>query len=947
MPKKNKVLSSVCIIAMGVLLAVYFYSQLISTEVPIHSDDAGTATDMRDVIEMGTADWKYWTRPLILLNRLVYMLAGPSELFLQLFFAIKYGICISLTLYLALYFKKKFMWWLLPFFIFFCLPGNFGTASIQPLKFHVWTQIVPLICLVYILTKGNALYLLKKKDLFVIFCFAVFGLIEKDILVIVTCWLPFLLYVLIDVWQKGMIKKYRNHLLAFSMLGLLFGKVFMSAVEYEGYGASSFVRIEDIGNNLVVGITGFLSMFNIELIGSNILQFQTIIGGIRLLVLGYAIWCVAAVIHDIFVVKIENVDMINAILAISVVVLLVVYLFGGMREDAISIRYMAYSYYALLVVSCRKTCELGDEEQFLIRRNRYRVNVLTCFFVICIAVTVNGISFQREENDTDRLAEQLQKINTIECGMGSFWTAGVMSCLTNYETEIQAGEIENNGRIVPYLNKWDSYCSGNRNYNFFIEDCERGDFGITAKNLLKNYGIYDKKYELEHANVYVYDYDIRTAPLNINTDSREYMQNYDDLTIENNSIQLKQNECMELDSLYLSVGKIRMSVNGKFEKNALAIELGETASIQMVDKNKNKAVYEITAEKLYEKMKIKLSNRESDVCEIKNICLERLQNSILLQNDVEYTLDLMPGYYIFGIEGSQIKNSEILFDTKGVKHYAKRINNGKNKVAYGIQVLKPGTVNVAIKSKGSVSEIYYQNEIRNSFDHPRRKVYTINDGIRVKKSTGLLYGPYDSLEPGIYEVDIYGESLESTDIRFTYDGGTPLDYAMLIQKNGDHLTYRIEIDDKRELFEVLVSGTDGKDCKVYYYTLTSVDRDSLKKVDLMYDYDDHNIQTSAVNAEGDELLLNKHDVCYGPYINLAAGKYHLELFGRNLADAEVAVTYQNGEQTVQNIKKDNCTEIKLEMEFVLEETAENVEIVIRNNQNDAVGIKRYKIRSWE
>lgn len=97
-----------CVVAMGVLLAVYFYSQLIGTEIPIHSDDAGTATDMRDVIEMGTAGWSYWTRPLTLLNRLVYMLAGPSELFLQIFFAVKYGICISLSLFLALYFKPGF-----------------------------------------------------------------------------------------------------------------------------------------------------------------------------------------------------------------------------------------------------------------------------------------------------------------------------------------------------------------------------------------------------------------------------------------------------------------------------------------------------------------------------------------------------------------------------------------------------------------------------------------------------------------------------------------------------------------------------------------------------------------------------------------------------------------------------------------------------------------------
>ncbi len=947
MPKKNKVLSILCIMAIGVLLSGYFYSQLIGTEVPIHSDDAGTATDMRDVIEMGTAGWKYWIRPLTMLNRLVYMLAGPSELFLQVFFALKYGICISLTLYLALYFKKKFMWWLLPFFIFFCLPGNFGTASIQPLKFHVWTQMVPLICLVYILAKGNDLHLLKKKDFLMIFCLSVFGLIERDILVVVTCWLPLLLYAVIYVWQKGAIKWYRNCILAFSMLALLFGKAFFSNIEYQGYGASRFIGIEDLGNNLVVGITGFLSMFNIDLIGSNVLQFQTIICGIRLLVLGYALWCVADMIRGIFVSKIENVDMVNAILAISVVVLLVVYLFGGMREDAISIRYMAYSYYALLVVSCRKACERWDQEQFLIGRNRYRVNVLSCFFVICIAVTMNRVSFQREENDADRLAEQIQKMDHIECGMGSFWTAGVTSCLTNYETEVQAGERNLHGRIVPYLSKWDSYCSGNRFYNFFLEDCERGDFGITAKNLLDHYGIYQEKYELDNANVYVYDYDIRTAPLIIHTGSRGYFENYDDLIIENNSIQLKQNKYIELGNLYVSVGKIRMSVYGKLAENALAVDLGESAHIQMAEKTKNKAVYEITADKLYENLKIKIFNKSTDACEIKTITMERLQNSISLPNDKKQTLELMPGYYIFGIEGEQVKNSTMLFEANGEECYAERINHGTNKVAYGIQVPKQEKVNVVIEKKGTVSEVYYQNEIRSSFDHPNKKIYTINDGIQVKKATGLLYGPYDSLEPGIYEVDIYGNNLENAEIRFTCDGGTPLEHAMLIQKDQDHLLYRIQLDENKELFEVLISGSGNKDCKVYYYTLTSVEKDSLKMVDLIYDCYDPSIHTSSENKKENEVLLQKNDVCYGPYINLPAGNYRLELFGSNLADAEVAVTYQNGEQTVHNLKKHNRTATKSEMEFVLEESAENIEVVIRNNQDHAVSIKSYNIQSWE
>lgn len=512
--------------------------------------------------------------------------------------------------------------------------------------------------------------------------------------------------------------------------------------------------------------------------------------------------------------------------------------------------------------------------------------------------------------------------------------------------EIQAGE-SNNGRIVPYLSKWDSYCSGNRYYNYFLEDCARGDFGITAKNLLEGYGIYDKKYELENANVYVYDYDIRTAPLIINTDHSEYFQNYDALNIENNCIKLKRKESFVLDNLYFSVGKVRMSVYGKFGGNAFAIESDEDVDIQMVNKKKNAVVYEITAKKLYESLSIKLTNKGNDHCEITNICMERLENSILLPNDATYTMDLEPGYYIFGMEGEQIKNSEMLFETNGTRCYAERINNGRKKVAFGIQVAKYGEVKIKIKNKGSISEIYYQNEIRSTFENPRKRIFTLKNGIQVKKSTGLLYGPYVELEPGIYEVDIYGEGLDNADIRFSYDGGIPLNDAMLIQNNKDHLVYRIELNENRELFEVLISDGNNHSVKVSYYTLTYADSDFLKKVGLLYNYNDHSIQTSGGHTNQDEILLNKDEVCYGPYINLPSGRYRLEIFGSHLSDAEIAVTFQNGEQTVTGLWKKNSTFSNSELEFVLEQAAENVEVVIRNHQDDAVHIKYYKIQSLE
>ena len=80
MVKYKKKSEFLMIILIGALLSVYFYSQLINTELPIHSDDAATATDLRDMIEMGNFKWIYWISPLGCLNGVLYVLFGPTEL---------------------------------------------------------------------------------------------------------------------------------------------------------------------------------------------------------------------------------------------------------------------------------------------------------------------------------------------------------------------------------------------------------------------------------------------------------------------------------------------------------------------------------------------------------------------------------------------------------------------------------------------------------------------------------------------------------------------------------------------------------------------------------------------------------------------------------------------------------------------------------------------------
>lgn len=946
MKDRKRVFAIIGLVVVGLILSAYFYNQLINIEIPIHSDDAGCATDFRDFIEMGNARWSYFIQPFSCIAILLYLLLGPTEMFLQIFFAVKYFVCITLALYLALNNKKKIQWWILPFFVFFCMPGSFGTASIQPLKFHVWTIAVPLICLVYLLIRGNDVQKLKRHDIVIVMLFSLIGIVEKDILIVVTCWIPFVIYWCIYFIQKGYIKKYIKWIISGGMLLLVLGKILFGLVKYEGYGASRFADIDTILNNLKLGITGFLSMFNINIIGSDVLQFNTLIQLIRLLIVFFAIWCLGSRIKEIYVQKIENVSIVDAILAISGVVVLVAYLFGGSREDEISIRYATYIYHILLTIACRKLYEILDKQQFEVKVRACRINLGSLFFAICIIVSIDPVTMTREKNDADILAEQIVAIDELECGMGSFWVSDVTNCLTKYNVEIQASAWQD-GEVVPYLSEWDSYRNGNRDYNFFIEDLEQNDFGINASNLKRSHGNYIEKYEMGNSVIYLYDFDIRTTPLLIDAQSTAYLTRNKELEIKNNYIQLETEKSIILNNLYITTGKVRVTINGKFEDIDMELRANQDVDIQLVATEENTIVYEIMAEKLYDNLELELINHSEGTDKIKNICLERLENSIQLAVDSEYQLDLTPGYYIFGIEGTQVKNSEMLFELNGERLQAERINNGRQKVAYGVQILEAGELTMVTSINGEVDELYYQNEILSSISNPDNTIYTINSGIQEKKAVGLLYGPYVDLQPGSYILNIYGEGLNEADIRFACDGGTVYEEVLLLQNEQEHYAYQINAEEKVSSFEVLISDVNKNEIEVDYYTLSSANSDTFGKVNLTYDYDDKYIYTAAtISDEEKAIILNQDELCFGPYVNLQSGRYCLVVNGDNLTEAEVSITYLSGKESIGDFDIISEDADKLEIQFEVEESVEDLEIVISNHQEELVKIEQYNISSY-
>lgn len=945
MNNKKKVLIILEILIVGILCALYFYNQLIHTPIPIHSDDAGSATDLRDMIENGCWRWSYWLAPLNWINGLLYLVLGPTELFLQSFFTFKYFLCITIALYLAIYNKRTIEWWLVPLFIFFSMPGCFGTASIQPLKFHMWTIVIPLVCLAYILCRGNDLHKLQRRDICVLVIISVLGIVEKDILIIVNCWLPFVLYWVIYFVQNGMIKKYIRQILLMGMAGLILGRIILGTYVYGGYGTSNFVSVSELMENIQTGISGLLSMFNINLIGNVVLQYNTITSLFRLVLLLMAIIAAASRIKEIHKKKIENVSVVDALLAISVCVVTMVYLVGGKREDDISIRYAAYLYYALLVLLCRKLCEVVPQKAFEVQVKRIHINMISAFCLVCIMVSADTITMTREENGTDILAKTIKSIDALQCGLGTFWQAGVISCLTGYQNEIQSVEW-NGGEIHSFLTEWDSYHDGEKQYNFFVVNKEN-NFGITEDNLVSSYGGYNEKYAVDGSDIYLYDYDVRTEPLRINVNSLNYWDADYSMNVVDECIQLLAEQSIKLNNLYITTGRVRLKIEGKFGKGALQLSENQGIEIELISEQRNECIYELTAKQLYEVLGLEIKNVSNNNAYIQNVIIERVDNCILLEESTEYEIELSPGYYIFGIKGDNIKNTKISFEVNGTTLDVERLNNGRKKVTYGFNVAEKGKVSVKLSLQGRVDKVYYQNEIADYMVNPDKTVYTTDYKIRTDQELGIIYGPYIQMDEGKYLLDIYGDNLEKGNIRFTYDGGISYDKYMLLNNTSKHYSYEITIDEKISNFEVIVSGINDEEnaVKVNYYTLGKVTENAVTlPVHLTYYCVDSQIYTTGEKniAEG-ILVLKSTDICFGPYIYMPAGEYNLTVYGENLKDVDIRITGEMGVETVDNLKKMEEQKGKVSVSFKCQRGIENFEVVITNEGNEVVSLEKYEI----
>ena len=373
------------------------------------------------------------------------------------------------------------------------------------------------------------------------------------------------------------------------------------------------------------------------------------------------------------------------------------------------------------------------------------------------------------------------------------------------------------------------------------------------------------------------------------------------------------------------------------------MKLNENINSKLISSSDTELVYELDITSI-DKNIFALCNNSSENIKVNQIRIEKLDNSVTLPVEDNITLTLNPGSYIFVCTGSDVKGTEMTFESENSLSVF-RTNNGKEKVAYEVKVDQTCNLTVSLSFKDSVDSFYYQNAILNSFEIENLNFYDRNNGI-FENEDGTLYGPYVKLEEGVYTINIYGENLKKANIWFQKDNGTLYDSISLIKNNNQNLTYLIDTNTEIENLEILIQCTKESGSQVFYYTIEKMNSNFSKDIELNYSYNDTDIQTTGyVDNVNQQIILLNGEKCYGPYINLPEGNYKLLLNGSSLDAGNVSITCNNGQKLISNLNVESIGNDLYQCNFELESFTYNIEIVIENTTDYDIILKDYTIYS--
>lgn len=829
MKRKNYVNIGVIFIA-AVLCGIYFYSQLIHIQVPIHSDDAAMSVDFDNIVHNGgKMYWRNYLNIFYYLNLAAYKIWGGTEFMLQMVFAFKYFLCILLAMPLACYnaSKKEFNIAILPIFIFLAaMPANSNMATIQILKFHVDSTIYLLLflCILQFVKE------LKLKWYVILFGICCIGITDGDILIAVVLWLPILLYFCYTKWKNGILSKNIKYIVFLLAIILVIARFVFGNIGFSGYGSRNFSSMKDIVTNVGIGIQGLMQMFNILIIGEKILQVNTGIYIIRLIILLISMFVVVK--SCISLIKKEEIGIINTILVFSILCVISAYVFSGSQDDLISVRYMSSLNYTLPILFCRKFCmDKAFDSKFYLKK----INILVLSAVLLIIALIQPISLHRSEFALDKVATAIEQNPELHDGIGGYWVGNVINVLTQNHNVVQAVQLKD-GKVNYYLNEWENYMMGSNYFNFLIEDQyidgesdERG--GITKKTVTSMYGEPKETIQVEGRTIYRYDYDIRTAPFEFNFDNAYHVVMEDSCEYDDQYANLNANGKILLDHLYLPIGVQRISIEGQNLSDALQLKCEDSnIKINLESVSSTKLVYQIQTNDLKKNLQLTLINTGINTSKVDKFNIVHEKDSIELEKEKtgKYSFEADKGLYNITFKGKNLKNLNINVESNGNKVDVKRVNNGDEYISFEYKASESGNVVITPSKKVLHTYIETPYEKRTSSElnysvnqgiHTNQKV-EIKDNSYVLNKDQVTFGPYITLSKGKYLVHISGKNLAVADIHVTANSGEKTFDVKKIMDSPNYQELQLDLDQVYNNIEIVVKNETEQNVCVKNYTIS-------------------------------------------------------------------------------------------------------------------------------
>ena len=817
--EKDKIRYYVGCFFFALVTSIYFFGELNGYPVPIHSDDAGTMTTIRNMVEygmecpLGILSGKYSI--FFTLNRILYLFFGATTYATQLAFAIRFFLCMLPTILLINdEGEKKIDWVSLLFLCYMVVFPQFDELykGITSFKYHMDPTILFLFMVLFYKKYSHS----KKKQYFlgIILClFASF--FTGDVLVVPFIYIPFFLFAQIKfiVWGKKYIyAKIEGVVLAIAVVIYRIVDSVMGQSGFSGYGSRCIVEISKIGGNIALWFKGLVSLFNADIEGNNMLSFNTISSGVKLLIVIVMLGCVVVSIWNSVCQKSKN--EVALLLSLSVVSSSICFILTTTEFTTEEVaRYFNVIIFALPLVMISFIKDTINKDN-----NRRIVVIILLLLITSVFHNVSLIIVDETQSEVNRILTNEQ----LENGIGNFWSANILSMYSDYEIEVQPVYLDGT-QVKPMHNEYVNYADKSNLCNFVILDDEM-TLGIDKEAIVGLYGVPQKDISIEDREVLVYSFDLRPMPLRLLP--VDFQGKNGDVIINDNAIQICEGVEIESPQINIESGTLEINVVGKNLDNCM-IEIDDankTIEYNEIYRSSDGIVMELNSYGLTSiNIDIKNISGESYIDEVTMVYK---QIGVVIGDEInssngEVSVGLEDGVYKLVFYGDNINDINIDVDLDNYK----KTEIGKKRVSYVIEV-KNGNVQLDYSTKGKVNRISIENY--DSKDNQTK--LCVNglvckcNGTNLEYSSGVeeteknalcvpngetVYGPYISIDKGTYLIQGYG-NIRDCDLSITYNAGQDILEYELIELTDTCFKIKVELEESVNLFEVVIRSKNDK-----------------------------------------------------------------------------------------------------------------------------------------